>query len=274
MRNKINFYTEFKSWYRKILNDFNFNPKMDKKARNYLSNILLQKETNWQYEKILDFFKNQINSKKNILIYGCGPTLEMSVNELIDKFGREFFKDKINLAADGASVLLKKNKISIDGLFTDLDGISEKEFNYSNFVIIHAHGDNIDNLKRFKDNIINFDKIIGTTQAKPCNNIINPGGFTDGDRILYFIRNLVLPSQKIFLFGMDFGNKVGRYSKPYLKKGQDITPAKVKKLHYAVKLIESIVINFKNKIYFVNSQEISKKFQYLSLPDFEKLTKF
>ncbi|MBY9005677.1 MAG: DUF115 domain-containing protein [Candidatus Lokiarchaeota archaeon] len=274
MRDNINFYSQFKSWYDKIIETFNFNPDMDREARDYLSQILVEKDPNWNVDEILVLFKESIEEKKNIFIFGCGPTLEISIQELIKEFGVKFFNNTINLVADGASVLLKEVEIPIDGLFTDLDGISQKEFNYANFIIIHAHGDNIRRIKFFKNAIINFRNLICTTQVKPCDNIINPGGFTDGDRILYFLKNLILPTQRIFLFGMDFGNIVGRYSKPTLNKKIEITPIKLKKLQFAVKLIESLLVNIRNKVYFVNSNKISKKFSYLSISDFKKMIKF
>ena len=70
-----------------------------------------------------------------------------------------------------------------------MDGITIKEFQYASFNIIHAHGDNIKNLKLFKNEIIKFKNIIGTTQVEPDRNLVNPGGFTDGDRILYFLKH-------------------------------------------------------------------------------------
>jgi len=185
--------------------------------------------------------------------------------------GKKLFNNCVNLAADGASVLLKEVGIPIDAIFTDLDGITKSEFNYSDFVLVHAHGDNMDKLKEFKEDILNFKNIIGTTQVKSLNNIINAGGFTDGDRILYFLRSLLLPEQNLFLIGMDFGEKIGKYSKPEMADNLKTNPIKLKKLQYAVELIEMIIKKIKNEIYFVNSNVISKKFKYISIEEFKKL---
>ncbi len=267
---KIGFYQEFQIVYRNIIDIFGFDPNRDKEAKIRLSEILSEKEANWIINDILILFQNLITKKKNIFIFGCGPSLEISINKIISDFGKDFFKRSVNLAADGASVLLKQLQIPIDGLFTDLDGIGHNEFNYTKFIIVHAHGDNINKLEFFKDDIINFKNLIATTQIEPSNNIINGGGFTDGDRILYFIRNLILPSQNIFLLGMDFGKIVGRFSKPQLNSNENASIIKKKKLEFSVKLLESLLKTFSNKIYFVNSDKISKHFSYLTFQEFKK----
>ena len=123
-------------------------------------------------------------------------------------------------------------------------------------------------LNYFRECIILCKNVIGTTQSKPKKSIINPGGFTDGDRILFFLKNIVKPFQKIFLIGMDFDKKVGKYSKLNIKENHYSTPIKRKKLKYAVRLLESLIDEMKNEIYFVNSKYISSKFNYLSLIDF------
>ncbi len=274
MKDNLNNYKNFKKWYKIILADFNFNPKMDKNASDYLLNILRQKGADWQYERILELFINNIKEKDFIFIYGCGPSLEETVDKLLEEEIEKNFKNSFNLAADGASVLLKEKKIPINCIFTDLDGITKDEFYYSDYVVVHAHGDNLAKLEYFKDDILTFKNVIGTTQCKPSKILFNPGGFTDGDRILYFIRNLILPTQKIFLIGMDFGNKIGKYSKPNMKNNYEISLLKAKKLQYAVKLIEDIIITFINPIYFINSKKSSDKFQYISISDFKNIIKF
>ena len=150
--------------------------------------------------------------------------------------------------------LLNENVIPIK-----LDGITKEEFFYSEFLFIHAHGDNIEKLKSFKDEILIFKNIIGTTQVEPSENLINPGGFTDGDRILYFLRTLLEPKHQIFLIGMDFQNIIGKYSKLELYENQEGNAIKIKKLKFATDLIEWIMHLINNEIYFVNSKFISDK---------------
>ena len=270
IKNRIDFYVEFKEWYLKIIKEFDFNPKKDQEARDYLSNILSTKSKDWSLELILNSFNEVIQSKSIIIIYGCGPSLEESVKFLLNNEPEHLFDKSINLAADGASVLLKQKKIPIDGIFTDLDGISKTEFNYADFIIVHAHGDNINKLNSFKNDIIKLKNIIGTTQSEPVHNVINPGGFTDGDRILFFLRSLLFPYHKLYLIGMDFNNIIGKYSKPDMIENKEGNPVKIKKLQFAVQLLIWILERVENQVYFVNSEVISEKFNYLSLEEFNK----
>ncbi|MFX1389895.1 MAG: 6-hydroxymethylpterin diphosphokinase MptE-like protein [Promethearchaeota archaeon] len=270
LKDQIDFYNEFKECYFKIIDDFQFNYREDCRARDYLSSIFYKKPIEWKLENVLHLFREKIISRLSILVYGCGPSLEKTVNALIKKKGVKLFENFINLAADGASILLKEKKIKIDAIITDLDGITKQEFKYTDFVIVHAHGNNIENLKFFSKQILDFKNIIGTTQVKPVPNLINPGGFTDGDRILYFIRSLLNPFQKVYLIGMDFGEIIGKYSKLTIKTNQKANQIKIKKLNYAIKLIKWIEKAFKNEIYFVNSNYLTENFKNLSIEEFLK----
>ncbi|MFW9899786.1 MAG: 6-hydroxymethylpterin diphosphokinase MptE-like protein [Candidatus Thorarchaeota archaeon] len=265
---ELNFFTEFKDWYLQIKEDFKFDVKKDNDARDYLSLILLKKNRKWNLNSVINSFKDKILTKNRLLVYGCGPSLEETINFIIKKKGVYFFENFINLAADGASILLREKGIKIDAIFTDLDGITKNEFNYPTFIIIHAHGDNMDNLKFFEDEIISFQNVIGTTQVEPVTNVLNPGGFTDGDRILYFLRTLLSSSQKLFLIGMDFGNIIGKYSKLHIKLDQSASPFKQKKLLYARNLIKWINQKIENEIYYVNSKDIVNGFINLSMEQF------
>jgi uncharacterized Rossmann fold enzyme len=269
-REQLNFYSEFKDCYFKIVNDFKFSYEEDRNARNYLSNILNLKTDGWDVEEIILSFKRCLYKKTNILIYGCGPSLEPTVEALLSYEGKNIFKNSINLAADGASVLLKEKSIHINTIFTDLDGISIEEFNYPEFIIVHAHGDNIDKIRYFKESIMQFSEVIGTTQVEPIENVLNPGGFTDGDRILFFLRALLAPFHKLFLIGMDFKDIIGKYSKLHMKSDQEGNTIKQKKLRYAAKLIYWIKSKIPNEIYFINSTFKLKNFRNLSVNEFVK----
>ena len=271
LKNKLNFFEEFKEYYFKIINDFKFDYQEDCKARDYLSEIFIKKNDNWDLENVIKSLNRQIISKPEIIIYGCGPSLEETVDTILKKKGRLYFNRFINLAADGASVLLRKRHIKINAIFTDLDGITKREFNYANFNIVHAHGDNIDKLIQFEKSILRFQNIIGTTQVEPLENLLNPGGFTDGDRILYFIHKLIKPLQKLYFIGMDFDNIIGKYSKLNLKKNLEGTKNKIKKLRYGIELLEWIKPRIKNEVYVVNSNIFSDKFNNISVSDLLKI---
>jgi uncharacterized Rossmann fold enzyme len=268
LKDKLNYFKEFKEWYLQIREEFNFDYQRDLEARNLLSEVLKKKNKQWRLDDILKTFSHRILLKPLIIIYGCGPSLEETVNKILTKQGTTFFNKFINLAADGASVFLKEKNIRIEAIFTDLDGITQEEFNYSRFNIIHAHGDNIEKIIQFENEIINFQNVIGTTQVEPVNNILNPGGFTDGDRILFFLRRILNPYQKIYLIGMDFKNIVGRYSKLDFENNQEGSRIKKKKLQIAVELISWVMGKMENELVFIDSENVNSQFNYISLEDF------
>ena len=268
LKDQLNFYTEFKDWYNQIKNDFKFDYQKDCEARDYLSLILSKKNKNWKINNVLKLFKERILTKPSLLIFGCGPSLEKTIGLIGEKKGANFFKDYIILAADGASILLKEKGIHIDAIFSDLDGITKNEIEYARFNIVHAHGDNIRKLRFFEENIIKFKNVIGTTQVDPIQNIINPGGFTDGDRILFFLRTLLSSFHRLFLIGMDFGKIIGKYSKLDMKINQEASPTKLKKLSYALKLIKWLKKMIINPIYFVNSENRRSDLLHLSIEEF------
>ncbi len=273
LKDELNFFNDFNLWYSHIREDFKFDYERDLKSRDILSGILKKKTYNWQLDNILKSFRKRILLKPVILIYGCGPSLEDTVSVILRKKGKAFFDEFINITADGASILLRENNIKIDAIFTDLDGITKKEFNYSSFNIIHAHGDNSDKMIQFENEIVNFHNVIGTTQVEPVSNIVSPGGFTDGDRILFFLRSLIKPSQKLFLIGMDFKNIVGKYSKLNIKHNQEGSQIKKKKLLYAVELIEWLRNKIPNDLFFVNSEIVNNQFEFISIEDFLKIVR-
>ena len=270
LKKQIDSFIEFKQWYIKILQDFNFDYQKDCEAREFLSRILEEKSEEWKLESVLLSFKHLIQKKKKIFIYGCGPSLEETVDNILKIHSKNDFNKWVNLAADGAARLLTEREIQIDGIFTDLDGITKRDFNHSKFIIVHAHGDNIINLKHFKSEIINFPNVIGTTQAEPVENLVNSGGFTDGDRILSFISSLLLPKHELYLIGMDFNDIIGKYSKPEIHQNHKANPIKLKKLQYALQIIEWLLIRIKNPVYIINSKIISDDLKNLTLEMFEE----
>ncbi len=263
----INFYPEYKEWYYKIIKEFSYDEKMDIFARDELLEILQESPSFTQFTQNALKLRELIQKKKFISIFGCGPSLEDVLNRIIENNELNLLKNSTIISADGAAVFLDEIGLRSNLIFTDLDGIPLEDFSRyvdkTDFMVVHAHGDNIRKLNKVSEILKKSKNIIGTTQVEPESIILNPGGFTDGDRIVFFIKNLLIPSQIQFLIGMDFGNIVGRYSKPDISKNERATLSKVKKLEYAKKLLEWILKNSKNKTYFVGSEIISSIFQYI-----------
>ena len=230
------FYIEWKPIYEKIAKDLNFLDEKENLAADNLNKIL-QKKKLISIKEMEDFVAG-----KEVVVFGAGPTLESSIIS-----NKKLFIEKLKITADGATSALLKNNILPDIIVTDLDGkISDQiEANSKGSkVVIHAHGDNIDKVKRF---VSEFKRdIMGTTQINPgpYDNLYNFGGFTDGDRAIYLAD--FFGAKKIFLIAFDFNKRFGKYSFPDNKN----KILKLKKLKWCEYLIKLIIKKNKN-IYFL-----------------------
>ena len=106
-------------------------------------------------------------------------------------------------------------------------------------MLVHAHGDNSEKIHFVK----NFKNCIGTTQTKPVGKIHNFGGFTDGDRSVFLANHF--KAKKIILLGMDFGTRIGKYSKTRVLN----RTIKIKKLRRGKELVEWLVKKSESEIY-------------------------
>jgi len=106
-------------------------------------------------------------------------------------------------------------------------------------MVVHAHGDNTDKIHLVK----NFKNCVGTTQTKPAGRVHNFGGFTDGDRCVFLASHF--KAKKIILLGMDFGTRIGKYSKVSVINRN----TKIAKLRHGKKLLEWLVQKSKSEFY-------------------------
>jgi 2-amino-4-hydroxy-6-hydroxymethyldihydropteridine diphosphokinase len=226
-------YKDWESIYRRIVKDFHFSVENDEKAADVLNTLLRQKSL-----KSIDKL-NDLIAGKEIIIFGAGPSLESSIIK-----HKKMFADTLKIAADGATTALLKYEILPDIIVTDLDGKVPDQVKanlYGSIVVIHAHGDNIDKIKKYVPKF--KGEIVGTTQTnpEPYDNIHNLGGFTDGDRAVYLADHF--HAKKICLVGFDFNNEIGPYS---FSENKNKT-LKLKKLKWCKNLIN--MLNKKNISY-------------------------
>ncbi|MEW5760512.1 MAG: 6-hydroxymethylpterin diphosphokinase MptE-like protein [Candidatus Thermoplasmatota archaeon] len=183
---------EFSRWeryYNEILQDMGYEREKDELAANVLSELLSDKEL-----CELDTLKELITNK-SVSIFGNAPSLPDVLDGV--KTGGTF------ISTDGATTFLLEKKIQPHIIVTDLDGKVEDQIKANEqgaIAIIHAHGDNIDALKKWVPMF--KGKVMGTTQSKPFGKIYNFGGFTDGDRAIFLADHF--SAEKIILFGFDF----------------------------------------------------------------------
>ena len=236
----------WESRYREIRNAFGYSKLKDLESAQKLSRKIRKKYPISRLKKLI--------SGQTVFIIGAGPSLSNSILTL------KKYENVTKIVADGAVQALIENNIKPDILVTDLDGdiSSIKKVGRTKIpIIVHAHGNNYNELEL----VSIFQNKIGTTQTRKFGKLENFGGFTDGDRCVFLAENF--HPEKIILFGMDFGKKIGKYSK---KKVLD-RKTKLKKLEYGKKLLEWLAKKSNSDLY-TTSKPI-KGFRKISFADLE-----
>ncbi len=242
---------KLKGWgkkYSEILREFHYSRRKDTESARILNSIL---KTKFPLKKLEKKIKNQ-----TVFVIGAGTSLPQSI-PLLKKY-----KNITMIVADGATKALIENKIKPDIVVTDLDGeqnFLKKAAKENAIMVVHAHGDNIEKLHLTSE----FKYCIGTTEGKPFGNIHNFGGFTDGDRCVFLAK--YFGAKKIILFGMDFGTKIGKYSK---EKINDKT-TKIKKLRCGKELLEWLALQNHSELYTTSKQ--IKGFNKIRYADLENI---
>jgi 2-amino-4-hydroxy-6-hydroxymethyldihydropteridine diphosphokinase len=219
--------------YTEILKEFQYSRRKDTQSARILNSIL---RTKFPLKKLEKKIKNQ-----TIFVIGAGSSLNQSI-PLLKKY-----KKITKIVADGATKALIENNINPDMVVTDLDGdkkFLKKASKKNAIMIVHAHGDNIDKLYLASD----FKYCLGTTEGKPFGNIHNFGGFTDGDRCVFLAK--YFGAKRIILFGMDFGTKIGKYSKNKIIN----RTTKIRKLRRGKELLEWLALQNHSELYTTSKQ--------------------
>jgi len=218
--------------YSEIINEFRFNEMQDVESAIILDSILRKPVS---IKKIKELIQG-----KSVFVIGAGPSLSLAIPVLKN------FKKTVKIVADSAVKPLVENGIKPDIVVTDLDGDEDsliKVGKTDSIFVVHAHGDNISKLCLAE----NFKNCIGTTQSKPFKKIQNFGGFTDGDRAVFLAS--YFNAKKIVLFGMDFGEKIGKYSQTKAVERK----IKLKKLKRAKSLLEWLTKKTRSQLFTTSS---------------------
>ena len=228
-------FEEWEVWYKEILDTFGFPREDDEKTAVLLDKILDEKG----YLTIEEFF-DEIMDKKGLtdkfIVFGAGPSLKKHISFVKENYDLDKY---LLVSADGATTAMLEDGLVPDIVATDLDGRMADLLaanSLGSYFVIHAHGNNEELIENWTTS---FDKILGTTQAAPIGHLYNFGGFTDGDRAMYF--TLALGVKEMVLAGMDFGTIVTKYSRPNIEG--ETGPAdeiKTKKLIFAERLLNWI----------------------------------
>ena len=240
----------WKTKFNEIRKEFGYSEKEDLISAKKLNLLLKTKNSKKQFQ---DMIKG-----KTIFIIGAGPSLSKSLKHIKKS------KNITKIVADGAVRALLEKNIKPDILVTDLDGDLEsiKKIGRTKIpIIVHAHGNNSDRLEIIKG----FSNVIGSTQTRKFGKLENFGGFTDGDRCVFLAE--YFNASKIILIGMDFGQKIGKYSKHRVINRR----TKIKKLKFGKMIIEWFATKSKAELY---STKRMKGYKTIRLVDLECIENF
>jgi uncharacterized Rossmann fold enzyme len=242
-------------WYNRILETFGYDQRADQKATDLLSTLLAGRAGN-----VTDLRK--LIENKSVLVFGAGPSLEEDLKQVMKE---NLLQKTTTVVADGATTAFVRISETVPNVIvTDLDGVISDIINAQNLgaiAVIHAHGDNMDKLKKY---VPAFSKAIGSTQAHPRSNVHNFLGFTDGDRSVFLAAGM--GAKLIALAGMDFGCNIGKYSKKVVLSVE----IKRKKLKIGKELLEWLAVETGEKIELYNitsNGEKIKGFKNIKIAD-------
>ena len=240
----------WKTQFKEIRKEFGYLEKVDLISAKKLDSLLKRKNSKRQ-------FQNMIRGK-TVFIIGAGPSLTRSLKYIKKS------KNVTKIVADGAVRALLEKNIKPDILVTDLDGDlkSIKKIGKTRIpIIVHAHGDNYEKLEIVKK----LKNVVGSTQTRKIGKIENFGGFTDGDRCVFLAE--YFNASKIVLIGMDFGQKIGKYSKHRIVDRK----IKIKKLKFGKKIVEWIGTKSKADLFSTNR---IKGYKTIRMVDLECIENF
>jgi uncharacterized Rossmann fold enzyme len=225
---------EWKVWqpiYLDIVKRLGFSREDDYEATGRLTQLLRGVSPG----PLLQSLEQTIN-KRVVIVFGAGPSLETHLTNVITS---EQYKDAILVAVDGATSAFVNHGDRCDIIVTDLDGDLDHILQMSKrgaLPIVHAHGDNMDSVEAF---VPQLKRVLGSTQVEPTSRAFLWGGFTDGDRACYLVESYA--PQKIILAGMDFGEIVGRWSKPHYDYDMQADERKQMKLEIGKVLLDNLI---------------------------------
>ena len=230
-------FNEWEGWYKEILDTLGFSREGDENTAELLDKILDEKGC-----LTLEQFFDEIMEKKDtskFIVVGAGPSIKKHIKYVKENYD---LNDYLIVSADGATTAMLEDDLVPDIVATDLDGKMEDLLaanSLGSYFVIHAHGNNEELIDNWTTK---FDKILGTTQSVPIGHLYNFGGFTDGDRAMFF--TLALGCEEMILAGMDFGTTVTKYSRPNIEGATGpADEVKTKKLIFAERLLAWIKEN-------------------------------
>lgn len=233
--------------YRQIVEDLNLDISKDRSSTLLLSSLLESKGASTR--KVIRAAERMTRGKR-AFVFGAGVSLRADLIKLIES---NKIQNSLVVGSDGAARCMLEMDIVPNIIVSDLDGCPDcinGVTGEGGIAFIHAHGDNIPLISKWLPSV--SGKIVGTTQVEPRKHLINVGGFTDGDRAVHLMT--ALGASEIVLAGMDFGNLVSKYSKPWMNEDETASDLKLKKLRWGKLLLERLAMNPGPSLYNATSE--------------------
>ena len=206
-------FSEWKPTYERICAEMGYDPGMDEMSVRTLTAVTQNSDLRDE-DSLIPLIEDTVT------VFGDSPGLESDISIVIP--------EGTLIAAGSATKRMISAGFRPDIIVTDLDGEISSQLEASSdgaVTVILAHGDNADLIREYAPQF--KGPIVLTTQGEPRGNVLDFGGFTDGDRAVCMAREF--GAQKIILVGFDFDT-------PSPKTGRD--PAvKLSKLSWAKKII-------------------------------------
>lgn len=221
----------------RIREDFGWDLEKDRKSIQHLLHYVSSNESRiWQQDnrsRTLEQISRSLQDAKRVVVVGAA--VESEELQLCMEPG------DILLVADGAIGVFsefdnpEEGWTNLAAVVSDADGYPylESVLNRQVPLVLHAHGDNVENWHNLLENNQQLPPPITLTHQCPeiIEGAINPGGFTDGDRAISLAIYLGIRIEDIVLCGFRT-NEVGKWS------GNTNFETKSKKLQWMAEVIK------------------------------------
>jgi uncharacterized Rossmann fold enzyme len=180
--------------YREIARSFGFSLDRERAAADRLVSLLPPEALAAPLERC----RARIHGREAVVV-GLGPGAGAPPLHLLPSGATA----RAVLAADGAAERCLASRIVPDLVVTDLDGPVASEVTANargSLVVVHAHADNVPAIERWVPDF--SGPLVGSWAGPPTLELIDVGGFTDGDRGAYLAE--ALGATRILLWGFDF----------------------------------------------------------------------
>ena len=201
-------FAAFEPIYEAILADLGFDRAADEQARDLTA----------EHAHPFDERRLSVLNGARVAVVGAAPSLAAELAAF-----DESAVDAV-VAASTAVDTLADHGVRVDLMVTDLDKNVETAHRLTHDgvpVAAHAHGDNIPALRQWLPKF-DPDWTLVTTQAEPTRAVVNPGGFTDGDRAAFLAH--AFGAEELQFAGWQFDDP-------------SVDPLKARKLRWAEQLL-------------------------------------